>query len=60
MDPFLDSLFSAFAVGRNGSEGLGDWVSRVGLEAVREKQQQVREQKEAVCRISNSRMKNSN
>lgn len=42
LDPFLDSLFGAFASNRKSSEGFGDWVSRVGLETVREKQQQVR------------------
>mmetsp|Transcript_17171 Transcript_17171/g.47611 ORF Transcript_17171/g.47611 Transcript_17171/m.47611 type:complete len:656 (+) Transcript_17171:2425-4392(+) len=42
LDPFLDSLFGAFANNRKSNEGFGDWVSRVGLESVREKQQQVR------------------
>lgn len=35
LDPFLDTLFGAYAEGRQGGEGFGDWVARAGLESVR-------------------------
>jgi len=58
LDPFLDSLFGAFAAGRKSTEGFGDWVARVGLDAVREKQQQVRAALEASAPPSDAPVSN--
>ncbi|KAJ9532327.1 hypothetical protein QJQ45_010368 [Haematococcus lacustris] len=42
LDPWLESLFSAYAAGRVKGEGFGDWVARSGLVAVRVAHDQAR------------------